>query len=50
MAKKYTTSPRRRIRIKTICNKYAQRVMDFCKLFNVEYDNFYRTSDPKHMN
>jgi len=29
-------------------NKYAQRFRDFCKLFFVEYDNFYRTSSPDH--
>jgi len=29
-------------------DKYAQRFKDFCKLFLVEYDNFYRTSSPEH--
>jgi len=29
-------------------DKYAQRFKDFCKLFSVEYDNFYRTSTPAH--
>ncbi len=29
-------------------DKYAKRVADFCDLFYVSYDNFYRTSDPKH--
>ena len=29
-------------------DKYAQRFKDFCKLFFVEYDNFYRTSTPEH--
>ena len=29
-------------------SKYAQRFKDFCELFFVKYDHFYRTSDPKH--
>lgn len=29
-------------------DKYAKRFKDFCKLFFVEYDYFYRTSDPEH--
>lgn len=29
-------------------DKYAERFKDFCKLFFVEYDNFYRTSTPEH--
>ncbi len=36
------------LEVQAFVDKYAQRVMDFCKLFNIEYDNFYRTSDPKH--
>jgi len=36
------------LEIKEFVDKYAQRFMDFCKLFFVEYDNFYRTSDEKH--
>ncbi len=28
--------------------KYAERFKDFCKLFFVEYDNFYRTSEKGH--
>lgn len=36
------------LELKTFVDKYAQRVMDFCKLFDISYDNFYRTSDPKH--
>jgi len=29
-------------------DKYAQRFKDYCKLFFVEYDNFYRTSTQEH--
>lgn len=29
-------------------DKYSQRFRDFCQLFFVEYDFFYRTSDEKH--
>ena len=36
------------LELKTFVDKYAQRVIDFCKLFDISYDNFYRTSDPKH--
>ena len=35
--------------INDFVNKYANRFKDFCKLFFVSYDNFYRTSDPKHI-
>ncbi len=34
--------------INDFVNKYAQRFKDFCKLFLVDYDNFYRTSQPEH--
>jgi methionyl-tRNA synthetase len=34
--------------IKEFVNKYAQRFKDFCELFFVEYDNFYRTSEDSH--
>ncbi len=34
--------------IKEFVDKYAKRVSDFCDLFFVSYDNFYRTSDEKH--
>ena len=36
------------LEINNFVDKYAQRFKDFCKLFYVEYDNFYRTSDEKH--
>lgn len=36
------------IEIKEFVDKYAQRFKDFCELFFVEYDNFYRTSDESH--
>lgn len=29
-------------------DKYSQRFKDFCKLFLVEYDSFYRTSEKNH--
>jgi len=29
-------------------DKYAERFKDFCSLFFVEYDNFYRTADEEH--
>ena len=29
-------------------DKYAQRFKDYCKLFFVEHDNFYRTSEKSH--
>jgi methionyl-tRNA synthetase len=34
--------------VQEFVDKYAQRFKDFCKLFFVEYDYFYRTSDPEH--
>lgn len=34
--------------IKEFVDKYANRFKDFCKLFFVEYDNFYRTSQESH--
>lgn len=34
--------------INEFVDKYANRLKDFCKLFFVEYDNFYRTSDESH--
>lgn len=34
--------------IKEFVDKYAQRFKDFCELFFVEYDYFYRTSDENH--
>lgn len=36
------------LEINEFVGKHAQRFKDFCKLFLVEYDNFYRTSDEKH--
>ena len=37
------------LEINDFVSKYANRFKDFCKLFFVSYDNFYRTSDPKHI-
>lgn len=34
--------------VKDFVDKYSQRFKDYCKLFFVEYDNFYRTSDKEH--
>ena len=34
--------------VQDFVDKYAQRYKDFCKLFFIEYDNFYRTSDNSH--
>lgn len=34
--------------INDFVGKYAQRFKDFCKLFFVEYDSFYRTSEKSH--
>jgi len=36
------------LEIQAFVDKYAQRFKDFCKLFFVEYDSFYRTSDERH--
>ncbi len=36
------------LEVKAFVDKYAHRFMDFCKLFFVEYDNFYRTSEEGH--
>lgn len=35
--------------VQDFVDKYAQRFKDYCKLFFVEYDNFYRTSDKDHV-
>jgi methionyl-tRNA synthetase len=34
--------------VQSFVDKYSQRFKDYCKLFFVEYDNFYRTSDKGH--
>lgn len=36
------------LEIQEFVDKYADRLKDFCKLFFVEYDNFYKTSSPEH--
>ncbi|MBP5204414.1 methionine--tRNA ligase [bacterium] len=36
------------VSIQDFIDKYAQRFKDYCKLFFVEYDNFYRTSSEEH--
>lgn len=36
------------LEISQFVDKYAQRFKDFCSLFLVEYDNFYRTSEKQH--
>ena len=37
------------ITIQEFVDKYSNRFKDYCKLFFVEYDNFYRTSTPEHV-
>jgi methionyl-tRNA synthetase len=44
----YNKAKEEGLEIKDFVDKYAQRFKDFCKLFFVEYDNFYRTSDESH--
>lgn len=34
--------------VQEFVDKYAERFRDFCHLFFVDYNNFYRTSDGKH--
>jgi methionyl-tRNA synthetase len=46
--KVYTKAQEEGLSIEKFVNKYAQRFKDFCELFYVEYDNFYRTSDKDH--
>lgn len=36
------------VAVEKFIDKYAERFMDFCKLFLVDYDNFYRTSEKSH--
>jgi len=36
------------LNINEFTDKYVQRFVDFCKLFDVNYDFFYRTSKPYH--
>jgi methionyl-tRNA synthetase len=36
------------LEVQDFVDKYSQRFKDFCKLFFVEYDHFYRTSDKSH--
>lgn len=44
----YNKAQEEGLEIKEFVDKYAKKVSDFCDLFYVSYDNFYRTSDPKH--
>lgn len=44
----YNKAKEEGLELQTFVDKYAQRFKDFCNLFFVEYDNFYRTSDEKH--
>ncbi|NLZ24521.1 methionine--tRNA ligase [Candidatus Dojkabacteria bacterium] len=46
--KVYTTAQRENMDIRAFVDKYSQRFRDFCKLFFVEYDYFYRTSSTDH--
>ena len=36
------------ISIQQFVDKYSNRFKEYCKLFFVEYDNFYRTSTKEH--
>ncbi|MHC1716575.1 MAG: methionine--tRNA ligase [Candidatus Dojkabacteria bacterium] len=36
------------LEVQDFVDKYSQRFKDFCKLFFVEYDSFYRTSSKEH--
>lgn len=31
-------------------DKYAHRFQDFCEMFDISYNHFYRTSSPDHLN
>jgi len=44
----FNKSKEENLTVNDFVDKYAQRFKDFCKLFLVEYDNFYRTSSPEH--
>lgn len=46
--KVYTKAQEEGLSIEDFIDKYAQRFKDFCELFFVDYDYFYRTSDKKH--
>jgi methionyl-tRNA synthetase len=46
--KVYRKAKEEGLEVTKFVEKYAQRVKDFCKLFYVEYDHFYRTSDDSH--
>ena len=46
--KMYQQAETEDISVQDFVDKYSQRFKDFCKLFLVEYDFFYRTSDPSH--
>lgn len=41
-------SEKEEMSVQEFTDKYSQRFKDFCQLFFVEYDYFYRTSDPEH--
>ncbi len=44
----YLAAKAEELGIRDFVNKYADRFKDFCKLFFIDYDNFYRTSTPEH--
>ena len=44
----YQEAKKEGLTIKEFVDKYSERFKDFCTLFFVEYDSFYRTSDKKH--
>lgn len=44
----FETAKKEELSTEEFVDKYAQRFKDFCKLFIVDYDNFYRTSSKEH--
>lgn len=44
----YNTAEKEGLTPEEFVKKYANRFVDFCNLFFVDYDNFYRTSNPEH--
>ena len=44
----FETAEKEGLSTEEFVDKYSQRLKDFCKLFIVDYDNFYRTSSKEH--
>ena len=45
----WNTAQEEGLELQEFVDKYSHRFADFCKLFFVEYDNFYRTSSEEHI-